>query len=197
MESKLNPPILEKLDDMYDDEKTKKFIVHLIRAYLPLHKPHYIVDWQRGQKHKCTICKCQLISYGEFFLKFAEKESFQDFKEYIKAHVEAKEHEHPFAKLFDNKVLAFAGEKTNTCMCFNCVRELLSFTQSKVLQQDKHINWVIRNMVIPGINDKKKDGITDKKYKFDPQNNLKPYYVDEGKGMTLGDIPGFEKLKTM
>lgn len=196
MESKIEPILPDDLNKLYGDEKTKKFVVHLIRAYLPATKVKTLDKWEKGQKHKCVICKTPLVTQLELISK-----SFDTI---------ANDTTDNLKKSLVGKEAAFIGEKTTTCMCGKCVADLLGFVLSKLNEGDKHMAWVVKDMAIPELKklkpnktvpadkhrEKRKEW-RENYEKFDPRDNLKVYYKDEGKPAMLGDSPAFEKLKSL
>jgi hypothetical protein len=49
---------------LFDNEKSKKFIIHIIHAFTPFAKIHYVLDWElQGTKpQNCSICRRKTIS---------------------------------------------------------------------------------------------------------------------------------------
>lgn len=61
------------IQELYDNPKSKGFVNHLIQSYLPLNKPSKIFDFEKGQKHKCSICGQKLFSTVEYLAGVQEK----------------------------------------------------------------------------------------------------------------------------
>ena len=135
---------------MYENEKAKGFVNHLIRAYLPVSKVEKVWDWKPGQKHVCNVCAQKLVSIGEL-LGAAQKPEFMDnFMDNLKKQVsgeELKREDNPYIKAVGkDKVQGMTGKKTDTCMCMRCVQDLLDLTQTGILMGDKNINYQVKQM---------------------------------------------------
>lgn len=52
------------IQKLYDDPKSKNFVNHLIRAYLPINKPKKVWEFEANKPHKCNVCGHSLIDLG-------------------------------------------------------------------------------------------------------------------------------------
>lgn len=53
--------IYQKISDLYNSDKSKNFITHLLRAFFPVHKSDYLWD-EPKQEIKCCITGVPLTS---------------------------------------------------------------------------------------------------------------------------------------
>lgn len=141
-----------KIEELYNEKKTRGFINHLIKSYLPLNKVTKIWDFDKGQSHKCNVCGQKLFSIADYFNGLGEKqkEIFRDMGEFVKKTVsgeELKRSDHPIVKhIIGDKVLGWTGDNTDTILCKQCVEDLLSLTQNGILRNDKNIIWLTNKM---------------------------------------------------
>jgi len=143
------------IQKLYENPKAKKFVNHLIQAYLPLNKSVKVFDFEKNQKAKCNVCGQQLMSLNQVLQKYHEnskdimKETLENIrKEFSKEDKEErKKEDNPIFKYVSKgKVLAWTGEKTNTCLCLDCVQSILDLVQTGLLIGDKNINWLMNKM---------------------------------------------------
>lgn len=142
---------MTEIEKLYNNPKSKNFVNHLILAYLPVYKVKKLFSFN-DNNHKCSICKQSLFSIDEYFNGVSEKKDdiFNEMSDYLIKSVngeKVKREDHPMIKhVIGNRVIAFTGNKTNTHLCLNCVKDLLEFTQNKLLVNDKNITWIINKM---------------------------------------------------
>ena len=141
------------IEKLYDDPKAKGFVNHLIQSYLPVDKPLKIWDFKSGQKHSCNVCGQKLFSVGEYMVGVANKqeEIMTDMGDFLKRTLiegeEIKREEHPIIKhVIGNKVIGWTGEKTDTTLCMQCIKDILSLAQNGILRDDKNIVWLTKKM---------------------------------------------------
>jgi hypothetical protein len=139
-----------KIQKLYENEKSKGFVNHLIRAYLPTSKMEKIWDWKPKQSHTCNVCSQKLVSIGELFAASKTDEFRTAFSENMKKMVHGEGHkreDNPYIKVIGkDKVQGFTGQKTDTCMCMKCCQDLLDLTQTGILMGDKNMNYQVKQM---------------------------------------------------
>lgn len=155
MESK---QIFEKIEEIYQSKNKegkptgKNFITHLLRAYFPLHKTQKVLDTPKGKEMKCAITGQKLMAADEIFyaMQNADGQFMKDMIQHLKVSVLNPEDkpavEHPLAKIANGRLLGLTGEKTDTFLSHDAVQELYNWYATKILNGDKHINWVIKDM---------------------------------------------------
>jgi len=138
---------------LYEDPKAKGFVNHLIQAYLPVNKPTKVWEFQRGQKHSCNVCGQKLFSVEEYFKGIGEKQAeiHEDMGEFLRKTLvegeEVKREDHPIIKhVIGNKVIGWTGEKTDTTLCLQCIKDILDLAQNGILRNDKNIVWLTKKM---------------------------------------------------
>lgn len=140
-----------KINDLYSQSKSRSFVLHLVRAYVPVYKLQKVFE-KDTKNMKCCLCGTKLISVDELFQKTIGTEGVMEaaFNHTVdkmlnpEAHVNDKRIDNPIIKAIDGKVQGFTGDKTETKICLHCFEELLSFTQDKILTQDKQIVFAIK-----------------------------------------------------
>jgi len=141
------------IQKLYDDDKARGFVNHLLQSYLPVDKPLKIWEFQKGQKHSCNVCGQKLFSVGEYFEGVGEKqeEIQKDMGDFLKRTLvegeSMKREDHPIIKhVVGNKVIGWTGEKTDTTLCLSCIKDLLDLAQNGILRGDKNIVWITKKM---------------------------------------------------
>lgn len=139
-----------KIQELYENEKSKKFVNHLIQAYLPLHKPKKVFSFNAKDNKKCSVCGQPLISIDRVLELYHQnnKEITNSFMERIKKELNDEEisEENPLHNLLNGRVLAWQGEQTDTMLCFKCIEDTLALMQNGILNDDKNMIWLSNKM---------------------------------------------------
>ena len=188
-----------KIEKLYEDEKAKGFVNHLIKAYLPTAKIEKVWDFKSGQKHACNVCGQKLASVGDF-LSAAEKPDFmENFMESLKKDINGiptSREDNPYIKAVGkDKVMGFTGKKTDTCMCHQCCQDLLNLVTNGMLCGDKNLNYQVKQMQrdsvfntfqeSPNLDEQDKQKAKDIKKKVDKDRVV----------TTFGDLEALQALK--
>lgn len=188
-----------KIQELYENPKSKGFVNHLIRSYLPVNKIEKVWDWEEKQKHSCSVCGQKLVSVVELFAATQKPEFMENFIEGIKKDLNGEKRtrdDNPYVKAIGkDKVMGFTGKKTDTCMCHQCCEDLLDLTQTGILMGDKNINYQVNQMrrdevfnhfsENPKLDDVEKEQVKEIKKR-----------VDKKKGITtFGDLQVLQDLK--
>lgn len=190
------------IQKLYSDPKAKGFVNHLIGAYLPIGKTEKVWNFTPQQKHRCSICGKKLFdiqTVWENMHKNDEKMRAEFHETIIKQlnGQEVKLEEHPMYKyVTQGAVQAWTGKDTNTCMCSDCVRDLLDLVQTGLLQDDKNISWMVNKMrrteVFDVFRGSEKLSPTEK----EEVNKIeKKVERSDKKVVTFGDLEVLQKLK--
>lgn len=138
--------IYSKLEDLLSNPKSKNFLNHLIKSYLPVNKTQKVWDKPEG-KFKCVLTNVPLISVNEALEGINTEEFKKDFFKHLKSFAsEDQREESPIKKMLNGRVLAFSAKKTDTFMSQEAFQAFYDWVVMKMLSGDKHINWVIRSM---------------------------------------------------
>ena len=190
-----------KIQELYDDPKSKGFITHLIRAYLPLYKSTKVWEFKKNQRPFCNVCNHELIGLGEVLggMYVLDKEEMQgDFAKYIRDGLNGEKvdlKDNPMLKHLKGRILAWTGEKTDTCLCLECIQDLIKVFQFAILDGNKHMVWLSNQMQrdqvfnvfseSTNLNEEEKDQVKDIKKKVDKDKKI----------TTFGDLEVLQKLK--
>ena len=140
------------IEKLYEEPKAKGFVNHLIGAYLPVHKPTKVWDFKSGQKHKCNVCGAKLMSISDVLGGMIQQDEKlrAEFGPFMQKQIngeDLKVEDHPMYKhVTQGRVLAWQGEKTDTCLCMSCIEDLLGMVQNGLLMGDKNITWRINKL---------------------------------------------------
>jgi len=188
-----------KIHELYEDEKSKKFVNHLIKSYLPINKPQKVWEFEDKKEHSCNVCGHKLIDMGTVMGKMmSSKEFMKDSIDQMKIRVfgeeEIKYEDIAIIKhITHGAILAWQGEKTTTYLCQPCIQDLLEMVSTKLLTGDKNIVWITNQMRRDQIfNSFKENPVLDKQEK-EKVEEIK-YRADKRKA-TFGDLEVLQKLK--
>ena len=130
------------LDNMLANPKSKTFINHLVRAYMPVSNIEKV--WETPKDgFKCVITKQPLISVQQIFEGINTEQFKADFMEHLKSMFSENQTESAMSKLLGEKQLGFAGKDTTTFMSYTAAQEFYNWVITKSLKGDKHINWLL------------------------------------------------------
>lgn len=131
------------LDKMLADTKSRNFLNHLVRAYMPITNVEKVLDKPKTEI-KCSISRDTLISVQEILEGINTEEFKQDTMTYLKNLFDEKtDRTTPMAKLIGDKKLGVTGKDTTTFMSYPVFQEFYNWVITKSLKGDKHINWLI------------------------------------------------------
>lgn len=141
-----------KIEELYENEKSRGFVNHLIHAYLPVYKATKI--WQFEDKkpvHKCSICGQQLLDIETVFQRVQQSHEFAgEFVDEIRKDIAGKptkfEDRFMVKHVTKGAVMGWTGEKTTTHLCQQCIQELFDMVTTGLLTGDKNINYQINKM---------------------------------------------------
>lgn len=130
------------LDNMLANPKSRNFLNHLVRAYMPISNVEKV--WDTPEKDfKCVITKDQLFSASDI-LKGIQTEEFKtDFMKHLKSIFSEDKVDSPIAKLIGEKKMGVTGKDTTTYMSYPTFQEFYNWVITKSLNGDKHINWLL------------------------------------------------------
>lgn len=165
----------EILDNMLSNPKTKNFLNHLINAYYPVSNVDKV--WQKPEgQFKCVLTNQNLISVQEIMDGIQSEEFKNNFIESLKIiSDDSIKKESPMAKLIGDKKLGFTGKNTTTFMSLSSLEEFHNWLIVKILNNDKHIMWVL--------------GSNKKQQKQKPEKK-----ETQASTFTLGELDSFKSL---
>ena len=182
--------INDRLDEMYRGEKSKKFLTHLIRAYFPVGKIEKVWDKPKG-RFRCAITNEPLISIEEAYQVVSGKDYFDKTMAHIKSGFsdDSEKVEHPAIIAFGKRKMGVTTEDTDTFLSMPVYSVFYSWLVTKLLNGDKHINWLLRQM--------QDDMFFDKVKSLSPEKGKKDYkkQIEKPKTATFGDLDALQKLK--
>lgn len=135
--------IFASLDEMLANQKTKNFLNHLIRSYVPFTKVQKVWDRPKGD-FKCVITREDLFSTQDILEGIHTEEFKKNFMEsLILAFDETTDKTSAVAKLVGDKKMGVSGEETTTYMSYETFQHFYDWVITKSLKGDKHINWLL------------------------------------------------------
>jgi hypothetical protein len=172
--------IHEMLDSMLENPKSRNFLTHLIKNYIPTSNIEKVLT-KPNSAFKCVLTKDELSSVEEIISGIESEDYRKNFNDYLTHFLDKSFNgETPIGKLIGEKKMGFTGKETTTFMCFNALQEFYNWVIYKSLSGNKHINWVL--------GDKRHSFYTKKSPKTRIQNKSLSTF-------TLGQVKGFNELK--
>lgn len=187
------------IQKLYEDPKSKNFVNHLIRAYLPINKPTKVWEFEDKKTHKCNVCSHDLIDLGTVLGRMHESgdEYMKDTIDQMRRGLEGEEiprEEHAVIKhLTHGAIMAWQGEKTTTYLCADCIKQILDMVTNGILSGDKNIVWITKQMQRDQVFTHFKESPV-----LNPEEKEKVEVIKkqaDKKKMTFGDLDVLQQLK--
>jgi hypothetical protein len=164
------------LDAMLANPKSKTFLNHLVRAYMPVTNVTKVIEKPKGD-FKCVLTRDSLQSVTEIQTAIADEKVQAFFLENLGKALASKESVSELEKLIGNNKLAFTGKDTTTFMSYQATQAFIDWIITKSLNGDKHINWLLggirRASFIERAENTQNDGVQKKVDNFKKANNPK------------------------
>lgn len=135
--------IYTKIETIYNTEKGKPFIAHLVRSFLPFHRSTFMLENGKKKIMRCSITNTPLISKGEFVM-FQIENHEEIFKNMVKG-LSEENTENIVATKFKGKMMAIECDKSERLLCLNAVTQLFKFASSEYLKGNKHIGFLLKD----------------------------------------------------
>lgn len=134
------------LDAMLTNPKTKNFLNHLVRSYIPTTNIEKVWETPKGD-FKCVLTKEPLFS-TQYILEGIQTEEFkQTFMDSLKSMFDENvEKQNAMVNLIGDKKMGVTGNGTTTFMSYQAAQEFYNWVITKSLKGDKHINWLLGNI---------------------------------------------------
>ena len=177
--------IKKKLDELYADNKSKGFLSHLIKAYLPVSKIVKVMDKPKEGRLVCVLTDQKLITVDEIPTTIQSEEFKLSLNNNLKVSIEGNIQPMAMTKVINGKVLGLTGENTNTFISYEAVQALNEWVSDKVKSGDAHIKWLIGRI----------------KAESNPKVKFQKKTQSEGNGYrkpttTFGDLGILQELKS-
>jgi hypothetical protein len=164
----------KKCADLYAGEKSKSFMLHLVRAYALLQNVKPVRKFKEGQRSRCATCGAKLADF-ESMLNVGDTQIVTD--EMMDDLITKVDVNHDMVT--GNLRIAFEGDETSTCMCADCVKAVNKFAINACAAGDPSVNRTVSSMRDKAL------GVDHKpKYRYQSSTEVQ----------TLADLPGFSKL---
>jgi hypothetical protein len=178
--------IFKSLDGMLENQKSKNFLNHLIHSYMPTNKIVKVFETPKGD-FKCALTRENLCSISEV-LDIPSQDGFMDiFINSLKIGDDGKTNTiNPYIEFLGDKKLGFTGKDTTTFLSNEALESFIDWVLTKILNGDKHINWLMNKI----------NRFDDNQYKSN-KPKLKKTIVDTSAKFNLGDSnDALAKLKS-
>lgn len=147
--------IFKRLDEMLANEKSKKFLTHLVKSYLPVNKVSKVTT-KPEKPFKCVITNEKLFCLDDIIKGISSDEFKNSFIEKLKIQFDVNpEKQSDMFDFLGDKKMGLVGEKTDTFMSVITYQYFYEWAMVKVLNGDKHMNWVVKSMMGNGFSNKK------------------------------------------
>ena len=185
----------DRLDKMYDGEKSRQFVNHMLRSYFPVNKIKKVWEAPRGV-FKCGISGELLISGNQIMSKLSTPSSEGDYLEFIYLVLTDDNffEKHPMESKLQGKEIAITGQKTTTIIGLKTYRDLYLWFIGKVLSGDNHIYGIAKGLKSPQIIQSLKN-IASTPEEIKIANSFDKPKRETSGTYTLGDLGVLQQLK--
>ena len=136
--------IFAKLDEMLAKPKSRNFLNHLVRSYVPSSKTDKVWQTPEGE-FKCALTGVQLFSCNDLFIEMHSEEYQKLFVEGLKTLLDENKsnYENPLIALMGDKKLGVHGTNSDTFMAVDVYQAFMEWVITKSFKGDKHISWLL------------------------------------------------------
>jgi len=195
-----NQEIYQKIEKLYNDEKSKNFVVHLLRNFFPVNKTQ-AVFFRLEKDGKLLEMKCCITGKSlhakDHGLELLAKSGNDIVQNRIDTLISSINQIEPPQLLESEKKLgeimgtiALSSTTSDKLICREAFQELYNFWATEMLKGNKHLNWIAKseraNNILNHSESKKKVTQSDKKTVNRSSNNA---------SMSLGDFDALKELK--
>lgn len=135
--------IYKKIEEIYNTEKGKPFIIHLVRSFLPINRSTFMLSNPKNKKMKCAVTGTPLVSKGDLF-KFNVENVDEIFKN-ISDRLLGKTTENIVVDNFKGKLFAIECQNSDKVVCLQVVQQLYNFTCTELLKGNKNIEYILKD----------------------------------------------------
>lgn len=135
--------IYKKIEEIYNTEKGKSFIIHLVRSFLPINRSTFMLSNSKNKKMKCAVMGTPLVSKDEL-IKFNIENRDEIFKN-MSDRLLGKTTENVVVDNFKGKLFAIECENSDKVVCLQVVQQLYNFTCTELLKGNKNIEFVLKD----------------------------------------------------
>lgn len=191
--------IYSKIESIYNSEKGKSFITHLLRSFFPAQKTNYAFFHEDNKKYVCCITNEKLSTKEDMINIINSKEGENALMENLKNMGKAmvnndKTYTHPESVIELRKKikpLALICEESDKCLSEQAYQQLHNFFMTEILKGNKHINWIVNNeRAKKFVEIGKKDGYIKTK-----KEERAIHKVAEHSNLKLGDLEALQNIK--
>ena len=142
-----NDTVFSKL---WNDEKSHKFVVHLIHAFSPTSRGEFA--WAKDQLHQktCCICKCGLMSKEDVFEKIDDttKLSLDHLQLQLRNEITQEQIREDFSKIYSGRVLGVVSDESKAAFCNQCFKDFVQWLELMILRGNYEVNKIIRKEMV-------------------------------------------------
>jgi len=183
--------IWAKLDGMYQDKKSQKFVDHLIKSYIPKSKVEKIVETPKG-RFRCALTNLNLVAIGDVYTEIGDNDKFKtQFIKFVDTMFSDAVVNPPKINLLKRRSVGLTGVDTDTFLRYETFIAFFNWVENKIIEDDKHIIWLINQMQVG-------DGFRMNKIKEDGSDKIKIEFVTQTKKgvSTFADLDILHELKS-
>lgn len=141
--------LFDKLNQMWDDDKSRKFLSHLVRNFLPVNKAKYVVFGEDNTEDlKCCLSGEKVHTKADmtgFLLKHSDQLT-NHMLDSMKAMAKGEpEPPHPLAEYKGTFNLAIRCDGSDKIMSEQVYLNFVDWVLTKMLT-DNHMSWIARDM---------------------------------------------------
>jgi hypothetical protein len=133
--------IYAKIEEIYNSEKGKNFITHLIRSFIPVHRSAFMIDNERKKVLVCAITGTPLVTKSEI-VQF-QVNNVKDVTKNMVDRALGKTTSNVVLDAFEGKLLAVECEKSDKLLCQPAHMQLQNFCATELMKGNKHIRYLI------------------------------------------------------
>lgn len=167
----MNKENFDKIDKMFNDNKTSKFIEHLIYSYIPVSKSEILKESQ-DKRMLCSLTGKKLILKSELISIISSSSDKEELIKSLQIKLDSNGNIEPkfpefIKKINEEKIekingrsIAYTGKDTTSMLSLEAIKSLIEWYQTQIVKSNKKIIHISNKL-----NPKKKIKVAESKNK--------------------------------
>ena len=146
-----NSPEFAKLNTMWENDRSRKFLQHLIYAFIPYTKVTSLFSFaEKERDRKCCLCSVGIMDFNEIMHK--NRDMFTLFAQELKDSVEGHEwspekKKQMFNGVLEGKLMGTVAEESKCVFCRPCYVTFYSWVMRELMCDNRTISKIVHNLM--------------------------------------------------
>jgi hypothetical protein len=142
-----------KLNNMWTNERSRKFMTHLLYAFMPYTKVTSLFSFaERPRDRKCCICSANIADADEFMRKTMSTDLTncicQELKDEVDGHPWSQEQRRTmFGNIFEGKIIGVVSDESKCVFCRPCYTSFYNWALRQLMMGNRDISKIVHKLM--------------------------------------------------